>query len=146
MDITTIAAGATLLDFLNKSLETSKLIQSDDACPEQLKHKLVDLNMQLSRTSLEASQLMMTIAHKNDEIRQLRAELEKTETIKYCSQTEMYWKENEESPFCTKCFESAGKIVHLRFYEARPDSGWGLAHEHYHCILCSSSYLKTTRK
>ncbi|WP_435250586.1 hypothetical protein ACMAZD_25990 (plasmid) [Vibrio sp. nBUS_14] len=53
----TLAAGVTLIDFLNKSLETLKLVQKDNPDSDEMKLHLSTLTQQLSLTMVEAAQL-----------------------------------------------------------------------------------------
>ncbi|EGR3426433.1 hypothetical protein CGJ12_22585 [Vibrio parahaemolyticus] len=60
----TLATGVTLIDFLNKSLETLKLIQKDEPNSTELQLHLASLTQQLSLTMVEASQLQGILAQK----------------------------------------------------------------------------------
>ncbi|MBE3798513.1 hypothetical protein HJ183_23765 [Vibrio parahaemolyticus] len=60
----TLATGITLIDFLNKSLETLKLIQKDEPNSTELQLHLASLTQQLSLTMVEASQLQGILAQK----------------------------------------------------------------------------------
>ncbi|EHD2242994.1 hypothetical protein JRK37_004158, partial [Vibrio vulnificus] len=53
----TLAAGVTLIDFLNKSLETLKLVQQDSPDSVEMQLHLATLTQQLSLTMVEAAQL-----------------------------------------------------------------------------------------
>ncbi|WP_036798225.1 hypothetical protein [Photobacterium marinum] len=137
----TLAAGVTLIDFLNKSLETLKLVQQDNPDSSELQLHLATLTQQLSLTMVEAAQLQGILAQKNEEIRQLKQQLEQKITVKYDSETEVYWSEGDDTPYCTKCYERDGKLVHLRFYK---NSGWGeTPRPHHNCSVCNASYYKT---
>ncbi|EGU6979543.1 hypothetical protein HJ172_23755 [Vibrio parahaemolyticus] len=135
----TLATGITLIDFLNKSLETLKLIQKDEPNSTELQLHLASLTQQLSLTMVEASQLQGILAQKNEEIRQLQQKLTQREQIKFDSETEVYWAEGDDSPFCPKCFESSGKYIHLSFY---PNS-WGKPNPHHGCKVCDTEFWNT---
>ncbi|ELH7813260.1 hypothetical protein Q9F35_005122 [Vibrio harveyi] len=63
MDVT-LTAGVTLIYFLNKSLDTLKLIQKDDPSSTEMQLHLATLTQQLSLTMVEASQLNGILAQK----------------------------------------------------------------------------------
>ncbi|TOB35179.1 hypothetical protein, partial [Vibrio parahaemolyticus] len=86
MDVT-LATGVTLIDFLNKSLETLKLVQKDKPDSLELQLHLATLTQQLSLTMVEASQLQGLLAQKNEEIRQLKIKLSERDLIKYDSKS-----------------------------------------------------------
>ncbi|EKO3399611.1 hypothetical protein KW542_21340 [Vibrio fluvialis] len=114
MDVT-LATGITLIDFINKSLETVKLVQEDKPNSLELQLHLATLTQQLSLTMVEASQLQGLLAQKNEEIRQLKGKLSELETIKYDAQTELYWADGDKSPYCPVCYENDRKLIHLVF-------------------------------
>lgn len=150
MDVT-LATGVTLIDFLNKSLETLKLVQKDKPDSLELQLHLATLTQQLSLTMVEASQLQGILAQKNEEIRQLKTKLNERDTIKYNSKTEMYWADNDDSPYCTRCYENDEKYIHLTFNPAEPDqhsNGMFIPGNDasYSCKACSSTYTKVVRK
>lgn len=142
----TLATGITLIDFLNKSLDTLKLVQQDEPNSTEMQLHLATLTQQLSLTMVEASQLNSLLAQKNEEIRQLKSKLDERQTITYDPKTEMYWSDGDESPFCTKCHELDGKFIHLQFIEAKVSNGYvpGSAAKFY-CTTCKSSYRKHHR-
>ncbi|KAB7687687.1 hypothetical protein [Plesiomonas shigelloides] len=139
MSTTILATGVTLIDFLNKSLETLKIIQKDDLNSNEIKLHLSSLTQQLSLTMVEASQLQGILAQKNEEIRQLKQDLDKKNTIKYDSQTEVYWEEGEDSPYCPRCFEADGKYIHLAYYE----KFWDSHRPHHSCDICKRDFFKS---
>lgn len=143
MDVT-LSAGVTLIDFLNKSLDTLKLVQSDKPNSVELQLHLATLTQQLSLTMVEASQLQGILAQKNEEIRQLKAKLDDRNSIKYDHGSEMYWSEDESSPYCTKCYENENKYIHLSFRPATSPNQYFPrgAKARYICNVCSSSYTK----
>jgi hypothetical protein len=145
MDVT-LATGVTLIDFLNKSLETLKLVQKNKPDSLELQLHLATLTQQLSLTMVEASQLQGILAQKNEEIRQLKTKLNERDTIKYDSKTEMYWADGDDSPYCTRCYEHDEKYVHLTFIQGCPAQDY-LPQEdaYYSCKACSCSYNKVDR-
>ncbi|HCE4631220.1 TPA: hypothetical protein NGS90_003579 [Vibrio parahaemolyticus] len=145
MDVT-LTAGVTLIDFLNKSLDTLKLIQKDDPSSTEMQLHLATLTQQLSLTMVEASQLNGILAQKNEEIRSLKAKLDERQSVQYDNATEMYWANGDESPFCTKCYEGDNKLIHLKFVPATPARQGDFyipgSSAHYFCTTCRSSYNK----
>ncbi|EHK9050683.1 hypothetical protein V9789_004440 [Vibrio vulnificus] len=145
MDVT-LTAGVTLIDFLNKSLDTLKLIQKDEPNSMEMQLHLATLTQQLSLTMVEASQLNGILAQKNEEIRALKAKLDERKSVQYDNATEMYWANGDESPFCTKCYEGNSKLIHLKFIAARPARHGDIyvpgSSAHYFCTTCKSSYNK----
>ncbi|AUW07574.1 hypothetical protein [Vibrio campbellii] len=136
----TLAAGVTLIDFLNKSLETLKLVQKDNPDSDEMKLHLSTLTQQLSLTMVEAAQLQGQLAQKNEEIRQLKQALEEKINIKYDPNTELYWADEDPSPYCRKCKERDDKAIHLAFLpEARGQFGY---RAHYKCTTCGTEYYK----
>ncbi|EOW9103865.1 hypothetical protein ACN1SX_003512 [Vibrio cholerae] len=149
MDVT-LATGVILIDFLNKSLETLKLVQKDKPDSLELQLHLATLTQQLSLTMVEASQLQGILAQKNEEIRQLKTKLSERDLIKYDSKSEMYWSEGDDSPFCTKCYENDEKYIHLSFTPEQPSEYLDGMHfpgsdAYYSCKACSSVYTKVDR-
>ncbi len=149
MDVT-LATGVTLIDFLNKSLETLKLVQKDKPDSLELQLHLATLTQQLSLTMVEASQLQGILAQKNEEIRQLKTKLNERDSIKYDSKTEMHWSEGDDSPFCTKCYENDDKYIHLSFSPEEPSEYSDGMHfpgndAYYSCKACKSVYTKVDR-
>ncbi|MBY3790237.1 hypothetical protein HPQ32_17735 [Photobacterium carnosum] len=137
----TLAAGVTLIDFLNKSLETLKLVQQDNPDSNEMQLHLATLTQQLSLTMVEAAQLQGMLAQKNEEIRQLTQKLNDKVRIKYDHETELYWADDDPSPYCRKCYESDNKMIHLSFLKANLKSDWGRS-AHYNCAVCKKSYFK----
>ncbi|HAS6163710.1 TPA: hypothetical protein RQK43_004268 [Vibrio vulnificus] len=136
----TLAAGVTLIDFLNKSLETLKLVQQDNPDSAEMQLHLATLTQQLSLTMVEAAQLQGQLAQKNEEIRQLKQQLNEKLSVVYDPTTELYWADNDPSPYCRKCKEGDEKLIHLAFY---PASGGQFAHNaFYKCTVCNSKYYK----
>ncbi|CAB1259122.1 Uncharacterised protein [Vibrio cholerae] len=109
----TLAAGVTLIDFLNKSLETLKLVQQENPNSNEMQLHLATLTKQLSLTMVEAAQLQGLLAQKNEEIRQLKQALEQQVNIQYDSESELYWADGDNSPYCPVCYESDSKLIHL---------------------------------
>ncbi|MBD1567368.1 MULTISPECIES: hypothetical protein [Vibrio] len=138
-----LATGVTLIDFINKSLETLKLVQQDKPDSVELQLHLATLTQQLSLTMVEASQLHGILAQKNEEIRQLTQRLDERVKVTYDSETELYWAENDDSPFCTKCYESDDKLIHLVYSEA---SFTSTPNPHFTCKVCKTSYDKVTER
>ncbi|EIY8044262.1 hypothetical protein OC523_007910 [Vibrio vulnificus] len=136
----TLAAGVTLIDFLNKSLETLKLVQQDSPDSVEMQLHLATLTQQLSLTMVEAAQLQGQLAQKNEEIRQLKQALEEKVNIKYDPNTELYWADEDPSPYCRKCKESDGKSIHLAFLPA--NHGQFGYRAHYKCTACNAKYYK----
>ncbi|EKG2506378.1 TniQ family protein [Vibrio vulnificus] len=137
----TLAAGVTLIDFLNKSLETLKLIQQDAPNSSEMQLHLASLTQQLSLTMVEASQLQGILAQKNEEIRQLTKQLEQKSCVRFDARTQVYWATDDEVPFCPKCLENDGKYIHLTFY---PNS-WGEPAPHHGCKVCDTEYWDTIK-
>ncbi|CAH1235003.1 conserved hypothetical protein [Vibrio harveyi] len=140
MEPATLAAGVTLIDFLNKSLDTLKLVQQDNPDSSEMKLHLATLTQQLSLTMVEAAQLQGQLAQKNEEIRQLKQALDERLNVKYDAVTELYWAEDDPSPFCRKCKESDDKLIHLAFRNAT--TGQFARRAHYACTVCKSNYYK----
>ncbi len=136
----TLAAGVTLIDFLNKSLETLKLVQQDNPDSVEMQLHLATLTQQLSLTMVEAAQLQGQLAQKNEEIRQLKQALEEKVNIKYDPNTELYWADEDPSPYCRKCKESDDKSIHLAFLPA-VHGRFGYS-AHYACTACNAKYYK----
>ncbi|WP_348236473.1 hypothetical protein [Vibrio parahaemolyticus] len=140
----TLATGVTLIDFLNKSLETLKLVQQDKPDSAELQLHLATLTQQLSLTMVEASQLQGLLAQKNEEIRQLQQKLSEKQDIKYHAPSELYWAEDDQTPFCSKCYENDQKLIHLNFWEGSTGSYGSPAS--YDCPVCKSEYRKFAQK
>ena len=138
-----LAAGVTLIDFLNKSLETLKLVQQDSPDSLELQKHLVVLTQQLSKTMVEASQLQGILAQKNEEIRQLKSKLDEKVSVKYDSKTEVYWADGVDSPYCPICYESDGKLIHLSDHLDSRNSDYDIPNPHYNCKKCGKSYYQT---
>ncbi|EJX1093081.1 MULTISPECIES: hypothetical protein [Vibrio] len=141
----TLATGVTLIDFLNKSLETLKLIQQEKADSTELHLHLATLTQQLGTTMVEASQLQGILAQKNEEIRQLQQKLDEKVAVKFHPKSELYWADDDPVPYCTKCYENDGKLLHLYFYEGR-DSGFGSTVSSFDCSVCKSEYPRFDQK
>ena len=140
----TLAAGVTLIDFLNKSLETLKLVQQDNPDSSEMQLHLATLTQQLSMTMVEAAQLQGQLAQKNEEIRQLTQKLNEKQAVTYDSSTELYWADNESSPYCRKCKESNDKLIHLSF---SPEITGRYPHPaFYKCTVCDSRYDKIRKR
>ncbi|AIL70761.1 TPA: hypothetical protein I7204_21925 [Vibrio vulnificus] len=138
-----VVAGITLIDFLNKSLETLKLVQQDSPDSLELQKHLVLLTQQLSKTMVEASQLQGILAQKNEEIRQLKSKLDEKVSVKYDSKTEVYWADDVDSPYCPICYESDGKLIHLSNQLDSINRDYGNPNPHYSCKNCGKSYYQT---
>ncbi|MCE4937530.1 hypothetical protein [Aliivibrio fischeri] len=135
----TLAAGVTLIDFLNKSLETLKLVQQDNPDSSELQLHLATLTQQLSLTMVEAAQLQGILAQKNEEIRQLTQRLSEQTNIKYDTKSEVYWAEGDESPYCPKCYENDKKLIHLTYNSMI----WDEPAPHHACCVCEREFWKT---
>ncbi|MUK43691.1 hypothetical protein GNP61_19270 [Aliivibrio fischeri] len=135
----TLAAGVTLIDFLNKSLETLKLVQQDNPDSSELQLHLATLTQQLSLTMVEAAQLQGILAQKNEEIRQLTQRLSEQTNIKYDTKSEVYWAEGDESPYCPKCYENDKKLIHLNYNSMV----WDEPAPHHACCVCEREFWKT---
>ncbi|HHI4971855.1 TPA: hypothetical protein ACP5TT_004547 [Vibrio parahaemolyticus] len=141
-----LAAGVTLIDFLNKSLETLKLVQQDKPDSLELQMHLATLTQQLSMTMVEASQFQGILAQKNEEIRQLQAKLDEKLRVRFDSETEVYWEEGDNSPYCPLCYENDGKLIHLTNYLQSKSMYSDKPNPHHSCKSCNKSYYKTSRK
>ncbi|MGF1718853.1 hypothetical protein L4D20_02255 [Vibrio kyushuensis] len=142
----TLAAGVTLIDFLNKSLETLKLVQQEEPEREKITLHLATLTQQLSMTMVEAAQLQGQLAQKNEEIRQLKQKLDEKIQIKYDHKTEVYWAENDPSPYCPKCYEDESKLIHMTFFKGSTSNGYMPSFApSYNCAVCKGEYKKVNR-
>ncbi|PXB17821.1 hypothetical protein [Vibrio parahaemolyticus] len=138
-----LATGVTLIDFLNKSLETLKLVQQDSPNSLELQNHIVVLTQQLSKTMVEASQLQGILAQKNEEIRQLKSKLDEKASVEYDPKTEVYWADGVDAPYCPICYESYGKLIHLSEHLDSRNIDFDIPNPHHNCKNCGKSYYKT---
>lgn len=138
----TLATGVTLIDFINKSLETLKLIQKDEVDSTEINLHLATLTQQLSLTMVEAAQLQGQLAQKNEEIRQLKKEIETKRNLKF--DNGVWWLEGDDTPFCPICKESDALSIHLNFVEAYSGSEYTPPRKAYWaCKKCKNKYTYT---
>ncbi|MCY9805893.1 hypothetical protein OTK51_20935 [Vibrio scophthalmi] len=141
-----LATGVTLIEFLNKSLETLKLVQQDKPDSLELQLHLATLTQQLSMTMVEASQLQGILAQKNEEIRQLQAKIDEKLAVKFDPRTEVCWADGDVSPYCPVCYESDNKLIHLSSQQTLGFAPNEVHRPHHTCRVCKKAFLKTSEK
>ncbi|MBX4673753.1 hypothetical protein ACVZCY_06445 [Klebsiella grimontii] len=138
VDPTSLAAISGTLDLVNKSVDLVRNLRKkgdEELTAAEMRNTLIDLMDDLVEVKSEFVTLKAVLLSKEEEIQQLKAQLEGKNKLKFDGK--FYWVDGDETPYCAKCFEKDSLEMHLSFAEASP--AWG-SDEHWYCRNCNSNY------
>ncbi|SMO96024.1 hypothetical protein [Fodinibius sediminis] len=113
-DITSISAA---VQGIKAATDIAKSLRNVDASLEkaEMKLKIADLTNALADAKISLSEVQELISEKDSKIKELKAKLELDSNLEY--EDECYFikkdKGEDEGPFCYRCYDADGKLVHL---------------------------------
>ena len=124
MDITAGVAGAVVV--VKKLLELKTIAKDAEA-----KLLIADLQLQLADVKTTAADLM------NEKLQLAERLRRATEPPPVMIKEGLYFKEDEDGPFCTTCYDRDGKMI--RLIRANLKEMHAMGHTH-HCGVCKMRY------
>lgn len=128
-----LASTAAAVGIIDKAVDIAKKLANDSGELDKatLKLELANLMSELASVKMEVittQALLFDVEQKN---KQLEEQLKDKSTFVF--RDAVYWKEGDGTAFCPKCFEGAGKKLHMRsqFTEAEPE--YSIRERHYWC-------------
>ncbi|MAC84389.1 MAG: hypothetical protein CL624_09665 [Arcobacter sp.] len=138
--MTEISAISTIFSSVKTATDIAKLIKDSTTSLEEaeIKLKMADLISALADIKIELSEVQVSQRDKEQIIQNLKEELNKKDKISFDGK--IYWAENDETPFCTVCFEKDAKYHHLEYFPKVMYEGSVWSKENWTCKICENSY------
>lgn len=136
-----IATISTILSSVKTASDIAKLIKNSTSSLEEaeIKLKMAELISALADVKIELSEVQVEQRNKEFEILELKDQLLKKEKMSFDGK--IYWIENDETPFCTVCFEKDSKYHHLEHSPIQHDTDGSVWREEYwQCKVCKNTY------
>lgn len=140
-----LALIGTAISSLKTSMDIAKAINNSTTTlsEAETKLKIADLISTLADARTELADVQDLIREKDYKIRSLKEEISKKKSLSFDGK--LYWQENDNTPFCSICWEKDEKLVHLKFCAYYPGSNNGMIffspkEEHYICRICENEY------
>ncbi|GKL50930.1 TPA: hypothetical protein ACGSTA_002003 [Enterobacter cloacae] len=128
-----LASTAAAVGIIDKAVGIAKKLADDDGELDKatLKLELANLMSELASVKMEVITTQALLFEAEQKNKQLEEQLKDKQNFHF--RDGVYWKEGDEIAFCPKCYEGAGKKLHMRsqFTEAEPD--WGIRARSYWC-------------
>lgn len=107
------ASVSAVLSSLKHATDVAKLIKDSGAtlAAAEQKLKLAELIEALADAKMAMADLKGELQSKNEEVERLKRDAEERKTLVHNGL--FYTKEGDPTPFCPRCFESDGKVIHL---------------------------------
>lgn len=128
---------STALATIKTSMDIAKVIKdsSNSLDEAERKLKIAELISSLADVKIELAEVQDLVRNKDDEIRKLKEKINEKESLTFDGQ--LYWKEEDKTPFCPVCKEKDEKNIHLTFFE----KGSGYYGQDYTCKVCEKHFF-----
>ncbi|EPE9059113.1 hypothetical protein ACSPJ8_002643 [Klebsiella aerogenes] len=136
VDPTSLAAISGTLDLVNKSVDLVRNLRKkgdEELTAAEMRNTLIDLLDDLVEVKSEFVTLKAVLLSKEEEIQNLKAQLEGKTALSYDGT--LYWKEGDNTAFCPICKENESKLIHMEFVQENRSyaSSW-------YCKVCRNEF------
>lgn len=123
-----------LLETINTSIDIMKKLKevNEKTKDAEIKMLIADLGIELAELKCSFADLLDENRELKDQIKELSSKKEETLIIK----NGLYYRKNEDGPFCTGCYDSKKEVIRL--------TTWGV--NSYKCPVCSAQLYTTLRR
>lgn len=130
VDPASLAAISGTLDLVNKSVELVRNLRKkgdEELTAAEMRNTLIDLLDDLVEVKSEFVSLKAVLLSKEEEIQDLKSKLEGKNKLKFDGQ--IYWKEEDKTPYCPICHEKDDASIHLTSLDTHT----------WYCLVCKNS-------
>ncbi|MDY0418894.1 hypothetical protein PYW49_14665 [Enterobacter sp. 170198] len=127
-----LASTAAAVGIIDKAVSIAKKLADDggDIDKATLKLELANLMTELASVKMEVITTQVLLFDAEQRNRQLEEQLK--DKVSFVFRDGVYWKDGDDTPFCTMCYEKVGMKIHMIHYEKYYDSTW----HRWHCKVC----------
>ncbi|KAF0856740.1 hypothetical protein [Pantoea dispersa] len=135
------ASTAAAIGIIDKAVSITQKLS--DNSPEldkaTLKLELANLMVELASVKMEVISLQALVFDAEQKNKKLVENLNEKASFKFIDG--LYWKDNEDIPYCTKCYEGKDKKLHLEPKESYIGIDFNdVKYRHWACIHCDKTY------
>lgn len=129
-DPVSLAAISGTLELVNKSVDLVRNLRKkgdEELTSAEMRLTLLDLLDDLLEVKSEFLTLKAVLLSKEEQIQDLKAQLEGKNSLEHDGQ--LYWKNEDKTPFCPICYEKDSSSIHLTYIDDRT----------WYCLVCQNT-------